>query len=104
MDTTCGNSLGDLDRYYVEMLHHGLYRVRGAIWAGEYAWAAALADFLHNIPSLIGESNAERHRYFWHAERTSYVEWVAAHGPENAKSHMRTYYEPIWEAMGSLIP
>ena len=104
MDSICGNSLGDLDRLYVETLQHGLYRVRDAIRAGEQAWAAALAEFLHNIPSLIGEPNAMRHRYFWEAERTAYMEWVAAHGSEEGKSHMRTYYEPIWEAMRPLIP
>ena len=104
METVCGNNLDDLDRLYVETLHFGLFTIRNATAAGQHEWAHALADFLHNIPSLIGERNAERHRYFWDAERAGYLDWVARHGSPEPQRHVRTYYEPIWAAMGPLIP
>jgi hypothetical protein len=58
---------------------------------------------LHNVPSLLGEKNIERHRYFWFQERAHYIEWVSDAGNELAKSRMRTFYEPIWEEMESTV-
>jgi hypothetical protein len=58
---------------------------------------------LHNIPSLIGESNVERHKYFWFQERTHHVQWVSAPGREKARSRMLTYYKPLWDEMEPLV-
>lgn len=94
----------ELGQAYVRMLHSGLIAVRDAIAEGQRDWAYALADLLHNLPSLIGEPNGERHRYFWKGERPLYLERIAAVGSEEAVRHTRIYFEPIWTEIGPLMP
>jgi hypothetical protein len=55
------------------------------------------------MSSLLGEANAERHRYFWFQERAHHIEWVSAPGREEAKSRMLTYYQPIFDEIESVI-
>ncbi len=89
----------ELNALYCRLLHVGFIVLRQAICSGDNEWIRAEIDFLHNMPSLIGESNVERHRYFWFIERGLYIERVSAAGGGQRKSRMRTYYEPIWLEM-----
>jgi hypothetical protein len=86
-----------LDTLYSQFLTLGFVVLRQAADAGDAAWIAAEIELLHNVPSLIGESNAKRHEYFWRQERTTYLAWVNAPGRELQRSRMETFYEPIWE-------
>jgi hypothetical protein len=92
-----------LDQLYIQFLHLGLLVLREAIASGDTDWANAEVELLHNVPSLIGETNAARHEYFWLQERTSYIGWTSASGREYQRSRMRTYYEPIWREIETLI-
>ncbi len=92
-----------LDPYYVQMLRVGFVVLRQAVEARDEPWVQAEVDLLHNIPSLIGESNQRRHLHFWSKGRPRYIEWVSAAGREWQKSRMRTYYEPIWQEMGTVL-
>lgn len=56
-----------------------------------------------NIPSLIGEHNLERHRYFGFAERELYIERITALGLDEPKSRLLTFYEPIWREMEPVV-
>jgi len=87
------------DRLYRHLLTAGFLVLRQASDAGDAAWVAAEIELLHNVPSLIGEMNPERHEYFWQQERTAYLEWVNAPGRDLQRSRMATYYEPIWKEM-----
>ena len=77
--------------------------LKQAVESGIQDWIDAEIELLHNLPSLMGEGNKKRHRYFWYKERTHYIEWVSRSGPEKARSRMRTYYEPIWNEMEHLV-
>jgi hypothetical protein len=92
-----------LDPYYLQMLGLGLMLLKHAAYARELPWVQAEVELLHNIPSLIGETNRLRHRYFWFKERTAYIEWASAPGREEKRSRMRTYYEPIWREMEPVV-
>jgi hypothetical protein len=73
---------------------------------GHYSKTAELlldSALLHNVPTLIGETNKERHQYFWHKERRRYMDWASAPGRDQAKSRMMTYYQPIWDEMEPLM-
>jgi hypothetical protein len=98
-----GNDMDELDRLYARLLQVGLLVLRQAIESGNQEWARAEAEFLHNVPSLLGEDNVERHRYFWNEERNYYLDWINTRGSEESRSRMRTFYEPIWNDLGPLI-
>ena len=92
-----------LNVLYGQLLHLGFVVLRQAVHSGDNEWVRAEIDLLHNLPSLIGESNIERHRYFWFVERDLYVKWVSAPGRDEPRSRMRTYYEPIWLEMEPVL-
>src|SRR5438067_593792 len=93
----------DLDSFYAHLLSVGFVVMREAAESVDQDWLDAEFELLHNVPSLIGEGNIERHRYFWSQERTHYIEWASAVGRENAKSRMLTYYQPIWNEMEPIV-
>jgi len=77
--------------------------LREAVWARDFEWANAEVEMLHNVPSLIGETNSTRHEYFWLQERTLYIQRTSALGRELQQIRMRTFYEPIWQEMEALV-
>ncbi|MBW3596788.1 MAG: hypothetical protein KY475_05870 [Planctomycetes bacterium] len=95
--------MGDLDYAYAQLLQRGFLVLRQAVDSGDQDWVRAEVAFLHNVPSLIGEENVERHRYFWNEERRHYLDWIASQGSEAVRSRMRTYYEPLWSEMEPLV-
>ena len=95
--------MGKLDFLYAHLLTVGFVVMRQAAESASRDWSDAEFELLHNVPSLIGEANAERHRYFWTKERTHYIQWVSEPGRDHAKSRMMTYYKPIWDEMEPLV-
>ena len=93
----------ELNAMYCRLLHLGFIVLRQAVHSGDNEWVRAEIDLLHNLPSLIGESNLEQHRYFWFIKRDLYIKWVSARGRDEPRSRMRTYYEPIWLEMEPVL-
>lgn len=96
-------SMHELDDGYKMLLNVGFIVLRDAIQSGSSEWIKAEMEMLHNIPSLIGESNSERHKYYWLHERRAYVDWISKYGSEYARSRMKTFYDPTWEAMAKEV-
>jgi hypothetical protein len=94
--------MSELDSIYLHLLRVGFVVLKQAPASGDTSWVYAEVEMLHNIPSLVGEQNPKRHRYYWDLERPHYIAWVAAHGSGEARSQMRTYYEPIWSELARL--
>jgi hypothetical protein len=92
-----------LNELYARLLSIGLLALREAIFLRDFDWAAKEVEFLHNIPSLIGEENVDRHRSFWEIERDLYKQWVAECGSERVQSRLKTYYEPVWREMEPVL-
>lgn len=92
-----------IDISYKHILEVGFIVMRQAVESGDRDWIDAEIELLHNVPSLIGEENKHRHRYFWDKERAHYLDWVSGPGRDKAKSRMLTYYEPIWSEMEPLV-
>lgn len=95
--------MSELDQFYIQLLHVGFTVLRQAVDAKETHWVEAELEFLHNIPSLIGEENVERHRYFWLQERTHFVQRINSKGTAHARSRLNTFYAPILEEMSSVM-
>jgi hypothetical protein len=58
-----------LNVLYSGLLGYGLAGLREAVDSSDLDWARAEIELLHNVPSLLDETNVERHRYFWLTER-----------------------------------
>lgn len=93
----------ELDALYAKLLSLGFIVLRQAVASGDGQWIEAELEMLHNVPSLLGEDNAQRHRYYWFTERQHYIDWASAPGRDEARSHMLTYYDPIWREMEPLV-
>jgi hypothetical protein len=91
--------MDERDILYARFLQVGFIVLNQAVDSGDQDWIRAEIELLHNVPGLLQESNLERHHYFWNQERTHYIDWVQAHGSEEARSRMRTYYAPIWDEL-----
>ena len=91
--------MNELDDNYKMLLNVGFIVLREAVQSGSADWATAEIEMLHNVPSLIGESNIHRHRYYWDKERTAYIEWIKNFGNEHAQSRIAVFYEPIWKSL-----
>ena len=95
--------MDELDLLYARFLTVGFVVMRQAFESTDREWIDAELELLHNVPSLIGEGNVERHKYFWFQERAHHIQWVSAPGRDEAKSRMLTYYKPLWDEMEPLI-
>ena len=95
--------MNELDRVYAQLLQVGFIVLDQAIESGIRDWVRAERTMLHNLPSLLGETNPQRHLYYWNEERDQYRQWIMNHGTKEAQSRMRTYYEPIWTELEQLI-
>ncbi|WP_373652598.1 MULTISPECIES: hypothetical protein [unclassified Schlesneria] len=94
----------ELENLYLDLLEVGFLVLRQAVDSKDPDWIEAEMEMLHNIPSLVGESNVLRHHYYWFGERTRYLERVLAReGNGEQASRIDTYYEPIWREMEPLL-
>jgi len=93
-------TMTERDAIYVQILHHGLLRIRDSAALGHIQYCAIESEHLHNIPSLIGETNEERHLYYFSQERTHYIEHVDRSLP-GLDFTFRRYVE-LWARLGIL--
>lgn len=88
---------------YLRMLELGFIVLKEAARSEKSEWVNVELELLHNIPSLVCESNVKRHLYFWEEERGYYLEKMDKLGIAEARSRCATYYEPIWEQMKPIV-
>ena len=89
-----------LDHIYKNILTLGLLEIRNAAQAGDAQRCHFESEHLHNLPSLIGEENIERHFYYFNRERMRYVEACQAHDFESGSVSCKQSLErlvPFWE-------
>ncbi len=95
--------MNELNTLYSKLLGFGLISIREAVRCQDLEWAEAEVELLHNIPSLLDESNVERHRCFWFTERETYIQWVNASDRETPQTRMRLFYKPLWQEMEPIL-
>jgi hypothetical protein len=88
------------DRVYVQILHYGIVSLRNASLGGNSRYCQVESEHLHNIPSLIGETNEARHAYYFDGERASYLEHVDHSAPESKFALAR--YKELWAELEEL--
>jgi hypothetical protein len=95
--------MSELDSLYVSLLRDGLISVRNAARSGDYEWCKAESEYLHEIPSLIGDSNLTRHIYQATGARKLYLKWVADNNRHDVKKYVDMFYAPVWIQMDKLL-
>ena len=88
------------DDLYRQLLHFGLCQLRDTALSGNADYCAIEAEHLHNIPSLIGEANEHRHRYYFDKERVHYLESVDQSLP-GIEFTIRRYHD-VWNRLAQL--
>jgi hypothetical protein len=82
------------DTIYLQILRFGLGRLRDSAELGLIEYCAIESEHLHNIPSLVEETNELRHRFYFDQERTYYLERVDQSTP-GLDSTMNIYTQ-LW--------
>lgn len=95
--------MNELDRLHLTILYAGLVAIRNAAQRGDLAWCKAESEHLHEVPSLIGETNVRRHVYHATAVRRAYLDWVARDGGEDVREFVDTWYSLAWRQMDRLL-
>jgi hypothetical protein len=88
------------DAIYVEILRFGLIGLRNSAQSGQIDYCAVESEHLHNIPSLIGETNELRHQFYYEQERTLYLERLDREIWGVAFTLGR--YEELWKRLGEI--
>lgn len=84
------------ERAYLDLLKSGLVLVRHHAYGGRIDLCRIEADHLHNIPTLIHESNELRHAYYIDKERGLYLENLRRFGATEYLEHAMTLYHEPW--------
>ena len=92
--------MSERDEIYIQILHHGLLRLRDAAASGHIHHCSVEAEHLHNIPSLIGETNEQRHLYYLGQERCYYLERIDRSLP--GLDFTLSRYVELWERLAKL--
>ncbi len=92
-----------LDPLYWRILQSGIISIRTAAEQGDLSRCRAEADHIHNIPTLIGEENVERHLYYATQERKAYIEWLLATPHKELREHALLVFAPEWQRMDAVL-
>ena len=93
----------EADCIYLGILTSGLLALRTAAENGDIEACRQESDHLHNIPSLIGEANLERHRYYLSTERVRYLEWVQSRGDKDLLINVGRAYFGRWRELEKMF-
>jgi len=85
------------DEIYIKILHFRLLSLRDASFRGDVEYWKIESDHLHNIPSLIGETNQLRHDYYFEKEKTHYLDSVIT-GQNEIDFTLARYHE-FWSEL-----
>ena len=87
------------ERAYLDLLDHGLVMVRNFAYGGQLDLCRIEADHLHNIPSLLGESNEHRHVYYIVQERGLYLQRLRELGATEYLETVSIWYSEPWRVL-----
>lgn len=68
--------MNELDTLYRDLTKFGLSIIRNTLHGTDQAWALAQAEFIHEVPGLIGNPDASHHISWWDDHRKAYFDWM----------------------------
>ena len=95
--------MNDLDRLYVHVLHQGLISLRNASMNGDWEFCKAESEYLHEIPSLIGEANLHRHIYQATTVRPAFLQWARDNNRDDVLEFVNIWLASAWRQIDDLL-
>jgi hypothetical protein len=95
--------MNELDKVYLEILYHGLVGIRNASRNGDLEYCKAESEHLHEVPSLVGETNRHRHIYYATGHRAAYLEWIAKNHREDVREWVEVWYAGAWKELDRIL-
>jgi hypothetical protein len=92
-----------LDPIYLRILTTGLVNVIAAAEDGDTERCRVEAEHIHNIPSLIGEDNINRHLCYANTERKSYADWIYSNVKKEYRGEIMPFYYCAWREMDTIL-
>ncbi len=89
---TCPDEIADI---LCEILEQAILRIRAAGWEKNLSRCAIEADHVHNLPSLLIHYSPDRLKYYWEAERSSFLKQSS---PDEALG-----YIPLWNRLAEFV-
>ena len=94
-----GEVLESRDRAYLNLLHYGLVLLRNASYGGRAELWRVEAEHLHEVPTLIGESNERRHEYYLRGTRRLYLQQLRELGDAAYVEQVAVWYTGPWRVL-----
>ena len=89
------------EQAYLDLLHRGLVLLRNFAHANQRELCRIEADHLHNIPTLLGESNELRHVDYIKGERRQYLDRLRQLGAAECMEQVAIWYSEPWRVLAS---
>jgi hypothetical protein len=89
------------DRAYLDLLHHGLVLLRNSAHCGRLDLCRIEAEHLHEIPTLIGETNEHRHLYYLRGTRGLYLQNLRELCAVEYLERMAVWYAEPWRVLAT---
>lgn len=83
----------DVAEILLEIINRGILRARAAGWSNDAGRCGLEADHIHNLPALVQNWLPDLLRYYWEAEKPSFVQRAEA-----AKISVQEF-EPLWQKL-----
>ncbi len=90
-------------RAYLDLLHHGLVLLRNFAHAGQTELCRIEADHLHNIPTLLDETNEHRHLSDITQEREGYLSRLRELKATVCLEQVAIWYSEPWQVLASAV-
>jgi hypothetical protein len=95
--------VSELDRLYIAILYQGLISIRNASSNGDLDLCKAESEYLHEIPSLIGEANLRRHIYQATKVRPAFLKWAKENRREDVLEFVKTWFATEWKGIDTIL-
>jgi hypothetical protein len=95
--------VSELDRLYIAILYRGLVSIRNASSNGDLDLCRAESEYLHEIPSLIGETNMHRHIYQVTKVRPAFLKWANDNRREDVLEFVKTWLAAEWKRIDEIL-
>ncbi|MCC5847775.1 MAG: hypothetical protein JJU29_06730 [Verrucomicrobia bacterium] len=92
-----------LDCKYIEILRAGLLIIRDALAVSDFERASLEAEHIHDLPTLLGESNVKRHQYYYDITRILYMEKLKELPTDSFVNIVLTRHFPAWKQLGAIL-